>query len=359
MKSRTLGTLGITLLAAFVVACSDSSTGPSRDAEEAYTAATDLLLSQGADAAESVLDGARDQLQGPSDEALMKVGQSRVLSARGSHEEALALLQEAVELAPDLAEAHHFLSLAYFNGFMNEESLTAAMRAVELEPDNATYLYQAAQMYDRNGRVAEAEAGWEKLLEMEPNDARYLVPLAGLHHRLGNTERAIELLDRAAAVDGESQMGQMAAQLATQLRNEAQTSSEVERINTALKFAPQDANLHHRRGELLLEGRDYVGAEAALQNAISIEPDDASHSALLARVLDGKGDKEAAVAAMERAVELDPENVDNTLSLAGLWMQVGNLEQARAGLQRVIELAPDSDQAGFAREQLERIQSNG
>lgn len=343
----------------FICSCAGPSPGPSADAEEAYAAAMDLLVNQGVGAAEAVLDGAEGEFQSGADAALMLVGRSRLLSARGSHEEALAMLQEAVELEPDLAEAHYFLSLAYFNGFMNEESLAAAERAVELQPDNADYLYQAAQMYDRTGRVADAEATWEKLLELQPDEARYLVPLAGLHHRLGDTALAIELLDRAAAADAESQMGQMARQLAGQLRNEAQTSSEVERINTALKFAPQDAGLHHRRAELLLEARDYVGAEAAVRNATSIEPEVAEHFALLSRVLDGKGDKEGALAAMETAVELGPENIDNTLSLAGLRMQVGDLAQARVALERVIEMAPESEQATFARQQLERIQSGG
>lgn len=341
----------------FVCSCGGaSSSGPSDEAQAAYTAAMDVLLKQGVDPAQAVLDGAADQFQEGQDGALMMVGKSRLLSARGSHEEALAMLQEATEQAPDLAEAHYFLSLAYFNGFMNEESLAAAERAVELSPDNPDYLYQAAQMYDRTGRVADAEASWNKLLELQPDEARYLVPLAGLHHRLGDTAQAIELLDRAATADPESQMGQMARQLASQLRNEAQTNSELDRINTALKFAPQDAGLHHRRAELMLEGRDFIGAEAAIRNAVSIEPDDAEHAALLSRVLDGKGDKEGAAAAMERAVELDPENIDNTLSLAGLWMQVGDLEQAKSRLQAVIDMAPDSEQATFARQQLERIQ---
>ncbi len=353
---KTARVAALLFVTAFAGACSGTSAGPSGEAQEAYDAAMDLLINQGVDPAEAVLEGARGELQGGPDEALLLVGQSRVLSARGSHEEALAMLQDATERSPDLAEAHYFLSLAYFNGFMNEESLTAAARAVELDPDNADYLYQAAQMYDRTGRVTEAEASWERLLEMHPDDSRYLVPLAGLHHRLGDTALAIELLDRAATADPESQMGQMARQLSSQLRNEAQTSSELDRINTALKFAPQDAGLHHRRGELMLEARDYIGAEAALRNAISIEPEVAEHSALLSRVLDGKGEKEGAAAAMERAVELDPSSVDNALSLAGLWMQLGDLEKARAGLEKVIELAPESEQATFARDQLQRIQ---
>ena len=62
---------------------------------------------------------------------------------------------------------------------------------------------------------------------------------------------------------------------------------------------------------------------------------------------------------MTSAVELDPENVDNTVSLAGLLLQVGDLERARSTLERVIEMAPDSDQANFARDQLQRIQDGG
>jgi tetratricopeptide (TPR) repeat protein len=344
------------MVTALAGACAGAGTAPSDDAEAAYVTAMEVLLTQDIGAAQTLLDGAEAAFESDSDRALLMVGRSRLLSARGAHEEALQLLQQATELAPELAEAHYFLSLAYFNGFLNEESLAAAARAVELEPDHADYLYQAAQMYQRGGRMEEAEATWEKLLEVAPDDARYLVPLAGLHNDLGNTGRALEILDRAAAVDPESQMGQMARQLAVQLRNQEQTSSELQRIDTALKFSPQNAALHRRRADLLLQARDYVAAEGAVRNAMAIEPEVADNAALLSRILDAKEDKPGALAAMQQAVALDPQHIDNTLSLAGLYMQAGDLEQARAHLEKVIEMAPDSDQATFAREQLLRLQ---
>jgi len=315
-----------------------------------------LLLTEGPDAAEVVLDAAEADSGG---HPLLSVGRARVLSGRGDHEAALETLLRASERDPELAEAHYFLSLTYFNGFLGEESLDSAERAVALDADNVDYLYQAAQMYDRTGRMQQAEASWEKLLVLEPDEPRYLVPLAGLHDRMGDRARALELLDRAAATASEEEMGQMARQLAVQLRNEQQTSSELERINTALKFSPQDPRLHHQRAELLSGADDYIGAEAAVRNAISLEPEAAPHPALLSRILDSRGDKEGAAAAMESAVELDPDDVDNRLSLAGLWMQIGDIDRARQGLERVIEMAPDTDQADFASEQLLRIQGGG
>lgn len=353
---RSGGLLLLSLLAAFACSCAGAASGPSADAQAAYTTAMEILVTQGVDPAEALLNDSEAAFVSESDRALLMVGRSRLQSARGAHEEAMQQLQAATELAPDLAEAHYFLSLAYFNGFMSEESLASAVRAVELQPDNPDYLYQAAQMYQRGGRLEEAEATWEHLLEIAPNDARYLVPLAGLHNDLGNTERALEILDRAATADPDSQMGQMARQLAVQLRNQQQTSSELTRIDTALRFSPQNAALHRRRAELLLQARDYIAAEAAIRNAISIEPTVADNPALLSRILDGKEDKPGALAAMQQAVTLDPEHVDNTLSLAGLYMQAGEMEQARLLLEKVVELAPDSDQATFAREQLQRMQ---
>jgi len=351
------GVTGLVVGVAFLCSCAGgSSSGPSEGVRSAYTEAMEALLSQGADAAEAVLNTTTAEPGNASDTALMMVGRSRVLSARGNHAEALKTLQEATEIAPDLGDAHYFLSLAYFNGFLSEESLASAERAVELDPENADYLYQAAQMYDRTGRVEQTEETWERLLSTHPDEPRYLVPLAGLHHRLGDTGRAIELLDRAAAAAPDQQMGQMAQQLAVQLRGETETSSEIARLETALKFAPQDPRLHHRRAELMFGAGDLVRAETAIRNAISLESGAAEHTHLLARILDGKGDKEGAAAAMQQAVEIDPDNVDYTLSLAGLRMQLGDLSGARAMLERVIEMAPDSEQANFAREQLEKIQ---
>jgi tetratricopeptide (TPR) repeat protein len=51
-------------------------------------------------------------------------------------EPAVELLQEFLEVSPDIAEAHHMLGVAYMGLHKNMKALRAFSRAVELDPDD-------------------------------------------------------------------------------------------------------------------------------------------------------------------------------------------------------------------------------
>jgi tetratricopeptide (TPR) repeat protein len=339
---------------AFVAACTGGS-GTSEAGRVGYEEVMGVLADEGAAAAQSRLEELTQAMEGGDQNAFLEVAKGRVLDALGSRQPALDAYARAIELDPELSEGHYFLAVAQLNAFEYEEALVAAERAVELDPENGDYVYMAAQLYDRTSRYQQAEEAWNFLLERSPDDPRYLVPLAGLQHRIGNVPEALALLDRAGSLEGDDPMIAMARQLAAQLRGESEQQVELQQIEAALRFTPADPRLLGRRAELLIETDNPAGAEEAIREAISIEPDNAEHHFVLAQALDRLDDTAGALAATQRAVELDPDNVGYRLSLGGLQWQMRDVEAARESLRMVIEMAPESEEAHFAQEQLLRM----
>jgi len=122
--------------------------------------------------------------------------------------EALALLELAIELDPDYALAWVALSRAYLGpailGTATWESTyvpmtQAAERAIELAPDLAAAHLALAEALQRQGvRPDRRRRAIEEALQLAPKDAAALAAMAGLKSRDGNLREALKLRERAA-----------------------------------------------------------------------------------------------------------------------------------------------------------------
>ena len=132
-------------------------------------------------------------------------------SARGSNAQARALLQRAVELDPNFASAHAFLSVVhnfdYINGWSDSSdrsrqcSREIACRAVSLDDANPTahVALCSAYLWDRRHDDALLEA--ERAFALDPNYQGLYVARGLALLYAGRFEEAIEPLDNAVALD--------------------------------------------------------------------------------------------------------------------------------------------------------------
>lgn len=91
---------------------------------------------------------------------------------RGEHvEEALGMIQRAVELRPTSGAVIDSLGWAYFRLGEYERALDYLERAVELEPADSILNEHLGDAYWRLGRRIEARFQWRRALSLEPEDA--------------------------------------------------------------------------------------------------------------------------------------------------------------------------------------------
>lgn len=113
-----------------------------------------------------------------SQQARYHLEQGQILYDAGKINAAVAEWKETLRLAPQTAQAHHLLGLAFRDQKDHTQAATAFQQALRLEPDNATAHVHLARAFEALGREQEAFDTYQKALRLVPS-APYV------HNRLG------------------------------------------------------------------------------------------------------------------------------------------------------------------------------
>jgi TolB-like protein/Flp pilus assembly protein TadD len=274
-------------------------------------------------------------------------------------EKARALAERALQLQPDLPEAHLALGFSYYYG---DNDYDAALREFEIAqrglPNEAEVYLAIGAIQRRQGKWKESNANLEKAVSLNPKDVWPLQNLAFNYQMLRDFDKANETIDRALALDpiglgplelksklaifekGDFSVAEkaFAAAKSIPMSDDQKARTAVARVDVFLlerkyrealqeaKSLPDGLLTSHPGalfGKYYLVGvarkalQDESGAREAFLKARSIaetqlkqSPDDADMHAYLARVLAWLGEKDAALAEAQQATELRPESKD-------------------------------------------------
>jgi tetratricopeptide (TPR) repeat protein len=249
----------------------------SSEKPEGYeTLATFLIARERFEDASTALEAGIAELQDQPNESvrLMRV-LAEVLEGRGMKDQATALLEQAVAIAPDSPETHLFLAARREAEGDFVGALAAAEQAVAVAPDHvrsklkkAEYLMVIASETGDDAQMAEASAIIDAVLEAEPSQPEAL----------------------------------------------------------------------YTRGRMKLIQRDLEAAITAFRASIDSRPESAHAHLMLGRALTAAGDKRAARGEVARALELDPSLTPARYLLIRLHAALGEheyaIEQGRLYLRR-------------------------
>ena len=113
-----------------------------------------------------------------SQQAHYHLEQGQILYDAGKVDAAVAEWKETLRLAPQTAQAHHLLGLAFRDQKDHTQAAAAFQQALRLEPDNATAHVHLARAFEALGKEQEAFDTYQKALQLVPS-APYV------HNRLG------------------------------------------------------------------------------------------------------------------------------------------------------------------------------
>lgn len=142
-------------------------------------------------------------------EGAVDPGTSRLLglleSASGRHEEARALLQEAVAAMPDDAQNWRQLGVALGQARRYDAAREAMERAMELEPGSLEGWYNLGVVDWKRGETEAALVHLEKAWALAPGNERvqYLLQVVATERRSSVTRGAAAAVDREDVIDGE------------------------------------------------------------------------------------------------------------------------------------------------------------
>jgi serine/threonine protein kinase/Tfp pilus assembly protein PilF len=128
----------------------------------------------------------------------------RMLVAQGRHDEACQRFEEACQVNPEDYQAPFFLAQTYLSVSRRAHAAAAFRRAVEaakkhlaFHGDDVRALYLGAGGLVELGEMEVAKAWVSRAIEIEPDDNNTLYNVACVYAMLGETEPALDCLERA------------------------------------------------------------------------------------------------------------------------------------------------------------------
>src|SRR5438874_10700347 len=275
-------------------------------------------------------------------------------------EKARTLAERALQLQPDLAEAHLALGFSYYYG---DNNFDAALREFEIArgglPNESEVYLAIGAIQRRQGKWAESTANLERAVSLNPKDPWPLQNLTFNYQVLRDFPKANQTIDRALALNPKA-LGawEVKSKLAIFEKGDF---SLAEKAFEALKSVPttneQKLKIASDRADVFLLERKY---REGLDQAESL-PDDqlsafpghfwskyyligfarrALHDEPGARVAFLK-----AKTAAEEKLKRNPDSEEAHLNLAKVLACLGERDSALAEAQRATELLPETKDA--------------
>ena len=273
---------------------------------------------------------------------------------------ARTLAQRALQLQPDLPEAHLALGFSYYYGDNNYEAALKEFEIAQRALPNESEVYLAiGAIQRRQGKWAESTANLEKAVSLNPKDSWPLQNLAFNYQMLRNFDAANKTIDRALQIDPKGiSLWTIKAKLAIGEKGDLSVGEKLlEKAKSFPMSSEERLKMIGGQANFLLAQRKYqevlqLGATvpddtfAAVPGSLAYKyfPLGIAHKAL--------GDDAAARTAflkakniLEEQLKQKPDDADLRVQFAKLLAWLGEKDAAVAEAQRAIDLRPESKDA--------------
>lgn len=225
--------------------------------------------------------------------------------------EAEATVNKALELDPNLAEAHAVRGFVkIFLDWDWNEAEKSLNRAVELDPNSVEAHHWRGILYQIRGRFSEAKAELNRALELDPASANMISDLGHINHFAGEFEKAEELYKKAESMELNIALNRLIPLYEKQGR-EAETFEALLKL-IRLQQGPQENRKYidslvkeYEKGRLKGAFRFRLNDTIKwLATGKSPRTQVASHWYAMAILHTQLGEKEKAIASLNRALEI-------------------------------------------------------
>ena len=190
---------------------------------------------------------------------------------------------------------------------------------------------ERATSYFEKGQYQEALIEYQNVAQADPKDADAYYRLALIHLKLGglaNLQAAFVELKRSTELDKTNRDAQLKLGELYLLGNEPAKARE--QADMVLVSAPQNTEGLVLRGSSLINEKRYQEGVAELKKAIELDPTNMRAYFDLAQAYILLKDLAAAEAALKQALTIDPRSVQILVALGDLRMITGKPDQAEA-----------------------------
>src|SRR6266480_364507 len=280
---------------------------------------------------------------------------------RERRQKARTLAEQALQLQPDLPEAHLAMGQSYYYGDNNYDAAQKEFEIAQRGLPNESEVYLAlGAIQRRQGKWAESTANFEKAASLNPKESWPLQNLAQNYQVLRNFDAANKTIDRGLKVDPESVgLWETKSKLAIAEKGDLSVSEQAFQAAKSMPMNDEDKlRIAEARANVFLLERKY---QEGLREAESL-PDDllapihpaalSSKYFLIGFARKALQDEPGARAAFLKAKDLleaqlkeSPDAPDMHIQLAKVLAHLGEKDAALAEARRATELLPESKDA--------------
>src|SRR5216117_543947 len=280
---------------------------------------------------------------------------------RERRQKARALAEQALQLQPDLPEAHLAMGFSYY---YDDNNYDAAQKEFEIArrglPNESEVYLALGAIQRRQGKWAESTVNLEKAASLNPKDSWPLLQLANNYQVLRNFDEANKTIDRGLQIDPtEVGLWEIKSKLAIAENGDLSVSEKAFQTAKSMPMNDEDKlRIAEARANVFVLERKY---QEALREAESL-PDDLlapihpaalySKYFLIGFARKALQDEPGARAAFLKAKDLlqaqlkeSPDAPDMHIQLAKVLAHLGEKDAALAEARRATELLPESKDA--------------
>jgi tetratricopeptide (TPR) repeat protein len=196
---------------------------------------------------------------------------ARVVDKSGAHEKALAYLGRARTLAPDNVTVHFLFGIVCVEMDLGGEAYESMKKALALAPDHPGVNYMMGVVSLPRHDPSEAVPYFERYVQLKPDDVRGRLALGVAKFKSNDFEGASAILskvsDRPEAAAGANYF---LARIARQSNNLPEARR---RIDLSIAADGKSADAWAELGLLQTRAQEYEAAEASLQKALTLQPE--------------------------------------------------------------------------------------
>jgi TolB-like protein len=270
-----------------------------------------------------------------------------------------ALAEEAIALAPNLAQTHVALGVCFYYGYHDyERALVAFSKAIELQPNNSSALEYSGYVHRRQGKWEQSLSELQQVLERDPRNAALAGNIAGSYVALRMWKEADDASRLALKIDPHASdaMGSMLDRVIESSGNINEALGVLSTFATESKLTSSSVgdlgSIIGTRAYVYLLARDFDGARKVWDK---VEPGEQRRQLCAQLTIDFlRGDSAAAKNGAEKAKPLLQQKLrevpDDILAMTELsWVNLalGDHAEAIKIARRAAETLPPERDALF------------
>ncbi|EEQ97725.1 tetratricopeptide repeat protein, tpr, putative [Perkinsus marinus ATCC 50983] len=292
---------------------------------------------------EAIVDGSKDCLE----ELFYLLGSREAVSGSvaSEREHGIALLTEAIKLAPDKAILYALRAKALAHNDMLQRALLDFSMAIRLEPAVAKHYGSRGDCFSRLERWTDALGDYTEAMRHDKDSGRYVFDRARVYFEIGDYISAARDFTTALSRECSSPFKAYLCRGISRRHNK-DVNGSVEDLKKAVELNEADTDAHDHLGLSLFLARDYNEALAAFTKAVS-GCSTLEEGMRNARYLNHRGlvrhhlgEYEKAIEDFIMSLELNPHDHNTCFNRGNTYCCLGEYDKALADYATAMEIDP-------------------